>query len=459
MSTSMTEMRAVIIELKTAEHLHPSASRDAYHTVHPQIASAMAPWHVAPVFTGERTDAHYASTSIRSSTPGPSSDPRRFLRMHVPVGDATKHIAHLRGIREVHAAYLEPSVQLPMFTTGVSAIGPAPAGPTQNFSPLQTYLDNAPGGLGVRFAWTLAAAGRRGAGIQGADVEFGWVHDHEDFQTPASGRVVIVNGGAAPTSDNAQHGTAALGVGVAVDDGHGITGIAPNVDKVFCCAASPDNPANAIALAAEMLSPGDVLLIELESPVGELRPSVPVEISGPVFAAIRNATDKGILVIEPAGNGARDLDVGFDGAFDISVKDSGAIVVGAGAPPGVDGMPDLSRVPLSNCGSRVDVQGYGGRVVTTGFGDLQGPAHGDVRRLYTRRFEGTSSASAMVWGVCMLIQSLLKQHDHPTLTPRAMRDLLRETGTPQTPGPDTPITERVGPRPDLRRALVRLGLA
>ena len=62
------------------------------------------------------------------------------------------------------------------------------------------------------------------------------------------------------------------------------------------------------------------------------------------YAAIRNAVTRGILVIEAAGNGAENLDdaiyqapapgfpAGWTNPFRRSNRDSGAIVVGAGAP-------------------------------------------------------------------------------------------------------------------------------
>ena len=51
---------------------------------------------------------------------------------------------------------------------------------------------------------------------------------------------------------------------------------------------------------------------------------------------------------------------------------------------------------FSNYGARVDAQGWGREVTTTGYGDLQGGADEDV--WYTDRFSGTSSASPIVVG-------------------------------------------------------------
>jgi len=84
----------------------------------------------------------------------------------------------------------------------------------------------------------------------------------------------------------------------------------------------------------------------------------PAEIQLSVFDAIKRATDAKIIVVEAAGNddawGGIDLDDPTCNAiFDRNVRDSGAIIVGAGSPV------DRSRLPFSSYGSRVDVQGWG----------------------------------------------------------------------------------------------------
>jgi hypothetical protein len=81
------------------------------------------------------------------------------------------------------------------------------------------------------------------------------------------------------------------------------------------------------------------------------------------------ATAKGVIVVEAGGNGADNLDdavynapagvfpPGWKNPFNRANRDSGAIVVGAGAPPhgthGRDHGPDRSRLALSNYGSIV----------------------------------------------------------------------------------------------------------
>ena len=73
-------------------------------------------------------------------------------------------------------------------------------------------------------------------------------------------------------------------------------------------------------------------------------------------------------------------------------------------------------------------------------------------RDYTNEFSGTSSASPIVAGAAVLLQSHAKREGR-TLTPREVRELLQRTGSPQAGN----TGEQIGPRPDLRRALEALG--
>jgi len=165
-------------------------------------------------------------------------------------------------------------------------------------------------------------------------------------------------------------------------------------------------------------------------------------------------------VIEAAGNGAEDLDSkAYKGKLSRGTRDSGAIMVGAGAPPR-QGYRDRARLDFSNYGSRVDVQGWGRKVATLDYGDLQSCDHPDDRRYsdrhYTGEFSGTSSASPIVAGAAVLLESWSKQTGNKSLAPDVVRDLLRRTGTPQTDGiggSSFAPQQNIGPRPDLARAL------
>jgi hypothetical protein len=172
-------------------------------------------------------------------------------------------------------------------------------------------------------------------------------------------------------------------------------------------------------------------------------------------------------VVEAAGNGAENLDdaiynvrpAGFPASwtnpFNRNNRDSGAIVVGAGAPPeGTHGRnhgPDRSRLSFSNYGSLIDAQGWGREVTSCGYGDLQGGSSEDL--WYTDQFSGTSSASPIVVGALGCVQGALKAIGRIPLSPARARELLRATGSPQQDAPGRPATQRIGNRPNLRQLI------
>ena len=162
------------------------------------------------------------------------------------------------------------------------------------------------------------------------------------------------------------------------------------------------------------------------------------------FDAIKMLSDLGIIVVETGGNGNEDLDSApMMGRFDRAVRDSGAIVVGAG--------DSATRTALnfSSHGTRVDLQGWGNNITTTGGnGNLQGgTAAANVLRRYTRTFGGTSGAGPIVTNAVVAVQSYLKATGQGVYTARQLTDLLRRTGTPQTG------TRLVGPLPNVAAAL------
>jgi subtilisin family serine protease len=155
------------------------------------------------------------------------------------------------------------------------------------------------------------------------------------------------------------------------------------------------------------------------------------------------------VIIAAAGNGGENLDhAAYRKRFDRSHRDSGAILVGAGGPPRA-GFADRERLDFSNYGRRVDVQGWGRKVATLDYGDLQACTGAD--RHYTGEFAGTSSASPIVAGAAVILQGVARSRG-TLLSPRELRALLVSTGTPQAGN----TRESIGPRPDLARALARL---
>jgi subtilisin family serine protease len=289
--------------------------------------------------------------------------------------------------------------------------------------------------------------------VQFADLEGGWNAEHEDLPgdriTHVVGKPVIDRGWRA-------HGTAVLGEVVAKPNALGVVGIAPDVDRIFTASIGGVPVARAFTAAAQRLSAGDVLLIELQG-TGPRGRFLPMEYWDDMFDAIKAATDRGVVVIEAAGNGAEDLDhKAYKQKFDRAKRDSGAIMIGAGGPPRT-GFVDRAPLDFTNYGGRVDVQGWGRKVATLDYGDLQDCDADDDRdagrhRHYTDNFSGTSSASPIVAGAAVLLESTARTQLGRAIAPRELRALLANTGTPQTGD----ASRKIGPRPDLARALAAL---
>ncbi len=371
----------------------------------------------------------------------------------------------LMKLDEVAAAYVKPAGEPPEINDMAPAADEAPS-TTPDFSARQIYLNAAPAGIDARYAWRFR--GGRGAGSRIIDCEWGWRFSHEDLGTNQGGVVIGTN------HTDTNHGTAVLGEFSGDINTFGIVGICS--DAVASAASFLTLPtATVIRQAADRLRAGDIMLLEIHRPGPGANGSgqdgfIAIEWWPDDLAAIRYAVSRGILVVEAAGNGFRNLDdpiyntpsTGFPATwknpFKLANPQSGAIVVGAGAPPpgthGRDHGPDRSRLDFSNHGQRVDTQGWGREVTTTGYGDLQGGSNSDL--WYTDTFSGTSSASPIVVGALGCIQGMLRANNRPLLTPLTARQLLRATGSPQQDAPGRPKTQRIGNRPNIKQMVGHL---
>lgn len=375
----------------------------------------------------------------------------------------------LLALPGVLAAYVKPGGSLARCDDALAPRGDEPAA-TPDFTSRQGYLDPAPSGVSARAAWALA--GGDGAGVGVVDIEGAWRFTHEDLRENKGG---VIGGEPSRGRMWRDHGTAVIGVVGGDRNDFGVTGIAPAAKVSAVSVFGGTGSAGAIALAAQRSQPGDVILIELHRPGPRARGSgqegyIAIEWWPDDYDAIRYATERGVIVVEAAGNGAEDLDHevydtpsrGFPSdwknPFRRAERDSGAVLVGAGAPPpGTHGRsygPDRSRLDFSNYGACVDAQGWGREVTTCGYGELQGGR--DEDRWYTDTFSGTSSASPVVVGVIASLQGVLKARQQPALSPSRARALLREGGSPQADAPQRPAAQRVGPRPDLVDLIARL---
>jgi hypothetical protein len=345
---------------------------------------------------------------------------------------------------------------------------------TPNFTGNQGYLGPATNGIDATFSATLP--GGNGAGITIYDVEYSWNQSHEDL-TRANGVALLLDSGDTavdPFASN-DHGTAVLGEIIADNDTKGVTGISWGANVGLAPANTMNlgyNVANAILLAVADASPGDVILIEQQTPVCNLCGEAnctdlidndgdgstdeglfgPSEWMQAVFDAIQTAVANRIVVVEAAGNGGVNLDQAACGnTFNRAARDSGAIIVGAGGPPGTT---DRQRLAFSSFGSRVDLQGWGGSVMTTGYGtfyvDPDDPTNRN--RFYGSTFNGTSSASPIVAGAAANLQGIAINTFGTPLIPFQVRSLLQTTGSPQLGN----VAQNIGPRPDLQAAIAAI---
>lgn len=373
----------------------------------------------------------------------------------------------------VETAYVKPPAEPPAMLTDLAPLAEEPPTTTPDFSSHQGYLDAAPAGIDARYAWTRP--GGDGGGVRIVDVEGAWRFTHEDLGVNQGG---VIGGSMSTDIGWRNHGTAVAGEFSGDTNAFGVTGISPaaNLRTVSIFGAGMGS-GQAIRQAANALSAGDVILIELHRPGprnnfqerADQRGYIAVEWWPDDFDAILYATSRGVIVVEAGGNGAENLDdalysksgPGFPASwtnpFNRANRDSGAIVVGAGAPPpgthGREHGPDRSRLDFSNYGALIDAQGWGREVTTCGYGDLQGGAGEDV--WYTDQFSGTSSASPIVVGTLASLQGVARQHGR-TLTPAECRAYLRETGSPQQASPSAPVSQRIGNRPDLRALIANV---
>jgi hypothetical protein len=379
-------------------------------------------------------------SSMRTSRAATDEPRARWMRVDVPSSDVPAVLASLARDSAVEQAFVPPAISLPQSERSTDE--PSCPIKTPSFESYQGYLGAAPHGIDAPAAWSRGAMGQ---GVWFADVEGGWNADHEDLP---GDRITHAAGEKMHDRYWEMHGTAVLGEVVGVPNGKGVVGIAPETERVFTSSIGGLSVADALDAAAEALRPGDVMLIELQG-TGPRGRFLPVEFWDDNYDAIEAATRRGVIVIEAAGNGEENLDHrAYGGKLERRTRDSGAIMVGAGGPPR-EGFADRERLDFSNYGTRVDVQGWGRMVATLDYGDLQ--ACSGTERHYTGQFSGTSSASPIVAGAAILVQSVAKQGGR-VVTAGEMRELLRATGSPQTG--DT--REQIGTRPDVSRALQQL---
>lgn len=411
-----------------------------------------------------------ASVAAVAATGGDVPDLTVYYRVDAPEERLDELAERLRQLDQVEAAYVKPPAEPAEAINEMAPRADLPPATTPDFTGRQGYLNAAPGGIDALYARTQT--GGTGSGVRIIDVEGAWRFTHEDLTQNQGG----VAGGTQSTDIGwRNHGTAVVGEFGGDQNDRGVVGICPAANVRAISIFGGTGSAAAIRQAADLLSAGDIILIELHRPGprhnfatrNDQLGYIAVEWWDDDFAAIRYAVARGVIVVEAAGNGAENLDdalyntrpagfpTGWTNPFNRANRDSGAVVVGAGAPPpnthGNNWGPDRSRLDFSNFGALIDAQGWGREVTTCGYGDLQGGT--DEDEWYTDQFSGTSSASPIVVGALGCVQGVLRANGRIPLTPARAREVLRTTGSAQQAATGRPVSQRIGNRPNLRQLI------
>lgn len=320
-----------------------------------------------------------------------------------------------------------------------------PPGPQPCFAPIHQTLA-APESVDAAHAHNM---GIRGAGVQVIDVERVWDLTHPDLQSvrPLPGpdglpSAVDYPAGYTHAADLG-HATAMLGLLAAdcVAGGPGLMGLIPEAQISAATTWTKtsagnwvENCADMIKFAAGHLPSGGVLLLEHQL-YDQNNTLAPVELESVIWDEIRQAIARGIIVIEPAGNGSENLvnlvanngQQTFNPVFNPSLPDSGAIVVAACRR---SAQPVHQPQARTNRGQRINCHAWGEQLETLVQGD---PTLSDLWGL-------TSGAAAVIAGVAALAQSAIIARSLPPRTGQQMRNLLAAGA----PGPS------IGRLPDLR---------
>jgi hypothetical protein len=450
---------------------------------------------LVPLFGMSEERIREKSAGLTAKTGTEIPDLSIYYQVQAPDDRLDDLAEKFRQIDTLDASYVKPPAEsAEVRLNDMAPRAEVPPSSSPDFSTRQHYLNPAPVGIDARYAWTLP--GGRGAGVSIIDIEWGWRFTHEDLSQNQGGVLSGTN------SSNDDHGTAVLGEFSGDRNTFGVTGISPDAN-VSSVSLVTHSTSQAIRIAADRLSAGDIILLEVHRG-GPAYTSgdwsnfgyIAIEWWPDDFAAIRYAVGKGIIVVEAAGNGGQNLDAavynvrpsGFPASwknpFNTANPSSDAVLVGAGMPPagthGRNAHPvwgdvyaDRGRCFFSNYGARVDAQGWGWEVTSTGYGDLQGGADKDL--WYTDQFSGTSSASPIVVGTLACVQGARRASGAALLNSAAARTLLRGAGSPQQDGPAftfstnmsgtgysqnhpvRPQTQRIGTRPNLRQIMPQVG--
>ena len=315
---------------------------------------------------------------------------------------------------------------------------------TPNFVSNQTYI-NANPGVNMSYAWNL---GINGQSIRVRDVEYGFNKNHEEFNdinvSLAPGMTVHPDASTAYT----EHGSATLGVLFAQNGDFGVTGLAHGLSEVILFPEWTSeygyNRVFGVNQAIGASLTGDVIMYEMQAygATGSGSDFVPAEYNSVIWDLTKAATDAGIVIVAAAGNGNQNLDGSLYATY-LARGNSGAILVGSGTAD-----VNHNRVGSSTYGSRIDVQGWGNTVYTSGYTTLASLGN-DFNQTYSY-FSGTSSATAVVTGCVAVLQSYYYNQTGSYLTGNQINQILKATGIPQ----GNSVSGQIGPLPDMENAIL-----
>lgn len=311
---------------------------------------------------------------------------------------------------------------------------------TSNFEVNQTYIGVNPG-INMQYAWDL---GLTGTGIKVRDIEYGFNSNHEELNAVNVSIAPGMTISTSATSSYTEHGTSVFGVVMAHKGTYGVSGLAYGAQEMILFPEwqqSGYNRVLAVSQAIQNSQLGDIIIYEMQA-YDENNYLLPAEYDLTIWNLTKAATDAGIIIVQAAANGSRDLDSPTYAAY-MNRGNSGAILVGAGTSD-----VNHEKLSFSNYGSRVDLQGWGQNVFTCGFYGSYFTIGGDLNQSYTN-FAGTSSATPMVAGCAIVLQSYYHGLTGNYLSPLEMKNLLINTGIPQ----GISVSGHIGPLPNMQSAI------
>ncbi len=337
----------------------------------------------------------------------------------------------LESLQEVEYCCLEPVKHAP---------------PPEDYPPTtpdlvsnQDYRGENPG-IDIDYAWSL---GLKGKGLLICDLEWSWgdldpasKEIHEDLIDQD-----IKHGLPKKTDQYEDHGTAVMGLLLAVENEYGINGSVPEARGLVF----PEHHGRAAALLAAIDSckRGDIILLEMQTSGADGKLG-PADNNQSVWDATKAGSDAGVIIVGTAGNGGANLDASAYDSYRAR-GDNGVIMSGAGSSN-----TNHDKLSYSTYGNdHVHIQGWGENVFTLGYGD-HAEYGNDPHQEYTKRFSGTSSSGPISTSAVALIQSYAKEFLDTVFTSLEIRELLVSTGIPQGSG------GHIGPLPNLRAAIEKL---